>query len=420
MNLPTSRPSQDGNELLTRTDAVPLQEGAEVSSALQDASSLVRQVVAQKQFPILPSIESEQLLPAPAAVLVFSAGDQKFSATDVVEAAWFRGDLQVLWQEFLLGAAGEQSAEQEGLEPENEILQALSDEFRTNHDLITAEETECWLAARGLTLNDFNDHFHRQYWRQHATIPDPSADIDYANAEPDDQQRFLTDVLFSDKFDGLARRLSWSVAASVVTDRPETSSSDSLEVERSRFFQRTDSQPEQLSDCLQLIGRDRAWFERMVALEAGYRWHCDQLFTPENRARTLAALRLPLTRFEVEMIDLESEDAVREAFLCLDADGLSMKELAGQEGYVIENRELLLEEFPEELQQRFLSSETGQVFQVFNSDQRFQLYRVLGKSDPTLADGKVIERVDAELLASHFGNVVSKHIVWLIGRDTPA
>ena len=256
--------------------------------------------------------------------------------------------------------------------------------------------------------------------RPPATTPSPSAKVNYANASPDDRQLFSKDVLFSGKFDNLVRRLSWPVAASVVADRPETPSPDRLEAERTRFFQRTDSQPEQLSESLRLIGRDRAWFETLVELEAGYQGHCDRLFTPVNRVRTLAALRLPLTRFEVEMIDLESEDAAREAFLCLDTDGLSMEELARQEGYVIEKRQLLLEEFPEEVQQRFLSSETGQVLQIIDSDNRFQLYRVLDKKEPALADEKVLKRVDNELLASHFGNLVSKHIVWLIGRDTPA
>jgi hypothetical protein len=175
-----------------------------------------------------------------------------------------------------------------------------------------------------------------------------------------------------------------------------------------------------LSECLGLLGRERAWFETLVKLEAGYRRHCDQLFTPENRARTLAALRLPLTRFEVELLDLESADAASEAFFCLDTDGLSMKELAEQEGYVIEKRQPLLEEFPEEQQQRFLSSETRQVFQIIDSDNRFQIYRVISKREPTLAEEKVLKRVDAELLASHFGNLVSKHIVWLIGRDPSA
>lgn len=390
--------------------------GARLGSALQDACSLPP--AAPTQFPIEASIETESR--APAALWVFSAGEQKFSIADVVEAAWFRGDLHAAWLEFLSGATGEQSAGEEGLEPESEVLQALSENFRAERDLITVEETESWLEARGLTLTDFNDYFHRQYWRQHAATASPSAGVNYANASPDVQQLFTKEVLFSGKFDHLACRLSWPVAASVVTDHSETPSSDRLEAERARFFQRTDSQPKQLAECLGLIGRDRAWFESLVKLEAGYREHCDRFSTPENRARTLAARRLPLTSFEVELMDLESEDAAREAFLCLDTDGLSMEELAKQEGYVIEIRKQLLEEFPEELQQRFLSSETGQVFQIIAPDNRFQLCRVLSKKEPTLADEKILKRVDDELLASHFGNLVSKHIVWSIGQDTPA
>lgn len=411
--------SQKGESATVELNVAPRLGEIGVGSAPQDACGLVLPFVIQKQFPVSPSIDSQQFVPAPAAVWVFSAGDQRFSVVDMVVAAWFRGDFQALWQEFRSGADGEQLAAEEGLEPESEVLQALSDKFRAEQDLITAEETEGWLGARGLTLSDFNDYFHRQYWRQHTTTPSPQTDVNYPNASPDDQQLFMKDVLFSNKFDDLARRLCWPVTVSVGIDHPATPSTDKLEAERTRFFQRTGLQAEQLSECLGLIGRDRAWFETQVELEAGYRGYCERIFTPANRARTLAALRLPLTRFEVEIMDLESEDAVREAVLCLAADGLSMEELAEQEGYVIEERQLLLEEFSEEVQQRFLSSETGRVIQLIDSDNRFQLCRVISKREPTLADEKVLKRVDAELLASHFGNLVSKHIVWLIERDPP-
>jgi hypothetical protein len=120
------------------------------------------------------------------------------------------------------------------------------------------------------------------------------------------------------------------------------------------------------------------------------------------------------------MMDLESADAVREAYACLNTDGVSMEALAGQEHYRIEKREVLLEEFPEELQQRILSAESGQVLQFITPDDRFQVCRILNKREPALADEKVLARVDAELTAAHFKNLVSKNIVWLLERGSPA
>jgi hypothetical protein len=354
------------------------------------------------------------------ALAVFAAGDRHFNATDIVEAAWFRGDLPPLWQEFLIGIACERRAEEGGLEPEGEALQTLSEDVRYKHDLITAEETETWLTARNLTLDNLTEYARRRFWREHAATPPLPEDIGYLEATPEQREQFIADLFFGGQLDELARRLSWRVAGSVATIPSAPASSNRLEAERARFSQRTASDPGELSQWLGQLGRDGPWFETLLAQESGHRWNCDQASTPENRARTLAALRLPLTCFEVELMDLESADAVREACFCLSTDGLSMEELAGQEHNRVERREILLEEFPEELQQRFLSAESGQVLPLITADDRFQVCRILKKREPALADEKVLARVDAELLAAHFGNLVTKQIVWLIGPNAAA
>ena len=75
----------------------------------------------------------------------------------------------------------------------------------------------------------------------------------------------------------------------------------------------------------------------------------------------LAALRLPLTRFEVETIELDSLDAAREALLCARDDGMSMEEVAAEGRYPYRHPEVLLEEIPEDLQQKFLRVNPGDI-----------------------------------------------------------
>jgi hypothetical protein len=377
---------------------------------------------------VLPSGLDERIFACPiiegpdgradfAKVWVFSVGDQRFSAADVVDAAWFRGDLGGLWREILRGAAAEGRAGKEGSEPKSEILQDLSEIFRSERDLITAEETENWLEARGLTLGDFNDFIHREYWRRRGTPACSPADLDYADVALRDRRHFIKEVLFSGRFESLARRLSWAVVARLAAEPPARVSPNCLEAEREGFFQRTESRPDQLSSYLRWAGRDLSWFEGMVEVEAGYRCYCHQIVTPENRARTMAALRLPLTSFRVEMMDLESDEAAREAVLCLESDGLSMEGLARQEGCLVERQRFLLEEFPEGLQRRILGAEAGRAFRLAASDNRFQVCRVVRKTPPCLEDDKVLKRVDEELLSSHFGNLEAKHVHWLVGRE---
>ena len=128
------------------------------------------------------------------AFYVFAAGDERIDATDVVDAAWFRGDLQPFWREFLAGIACERLADEEGSEPDSEALQTLSEDFRYAHDLITAEETDAWLISRNLTLNDLTDYANRRYWRERAIAPSGVEDIDYLGAAPELRTLFLHDL----------------------------------------------------------------------------------------------------------------------------------------------------------------------------------------------------------------------------------
>ena len=50
----------------------------------------------------------------------------------------------------------------DGRESNDDAIDAAAQAFRYEHDLITAEETERWLADRGLTLSDFGDYFARR------------------------------------------------------------------------------------------------------------------------------------------------------------------------------------------------------------------------------------------------------------------
>lgn len=347
------------------------------------------------------------------ALSVFAAGNQTTSVIDILDAAWFRGDLAPHWQIVLAGVAREQQAE--AAAPDEEQLQSFSEEIRYRHELITSEETETWLTAHELSLDDFTDHCHRRHWMECETNEVPVEQVRYFAAPVELRELLLKHLWFEGTVDELACALAWRIAAAV-DDAPSPSENE-RETQRREFLLRTALNAETLPDALQQLGRDVPWLESLLDLEAIYTRQCDRVRTNENRIRTLAALRLPLTRFEVEIMDVESEDAAREARLCIETDGLSMTELAEQEHYRIERRSCLLEEFPEEVQLRFLGAEKGQVRQIDTAGERFQICRILDKCEPTLADENVVRRIDEELIAAHFQNLVAKRIVWLIPRS---
>jgi hypothetical protein len=164
-----------------------------------------------------------------------------------------------------------------------------------------------------------------------------------------------------------------------------------------------------MADWLEEIGRDSQWLNEMLALEAVYAAHCDKLLVPEARQRELMALRLRLTQFEVELIELESHDTAREALFCVREDGMSLEEVATEGRYPYRVANFLLEDLPAEEQQKYVSVSQGDLLEPMPRSDGFALCRIIKKIEPRLEDPTVKLRVDQRLLDHYFSDLTTKY-----------
>ena len=344
--------------------------------------------------------------------VVFSCGNDSYTVRDLIDAAFFRGELSAIWAKMARLLAAYTQAAELGREIDATALDEASEEFRYEHDLITAEETERWLEARGLTLEEFSDFFARHYWdsalKGEAAVAE---EIDYLAAPTDLRELLTAELILSGELNEMATRLGWRVAASCEGSGGEVEPKSILE-ERQAFFERAGIAQAQLGDLLGQLQRDHAWFEEMLRMEALFRSKVDTLPTPDARTREFRSLRLPFTRFAVEIIELESHDAAREALLCVRNDGLSMAEVANEGRYPYRCAEVLLEDVPEDLQQKFISVRLGSLLDPIQRGDGFQLWRVVEKHDPNPEDPAVRERIDQRIIDRHFSELCAKHIRW--------
>jgi hypothetical protein len=188
-----------------------------------------------------------------------------------------------------------------------------------------------------------------------------------------------------------------------------------IAAEKRRFLDRNDIKSTQLANWLEHLKRDSKWLDEMLAIEAAYRQHCDTLLAPEARQRELLALRLPLTRFEIEVIELESVDAAREALFCVREDGMSMEEVASEGRYPYRRADFLLEDLPVEAQNRFLSVSAGELFEPIARGDGFELCRVISRLEPQADNPSVKLRIDQRLLDRHFSELTSKYVERRLG-----
>jgi hypothetical protein len=196
---------------------------------------------------------------------------------------------------------------------------------------------------------------------------------------------------------------------------------DAIVAEKEKFLHRNGIKSAQLANWVEQLKRDSKWLDEMLVIEAAYQKHCDTLLVPEARQRELLALRLPLTRFETEMIEVESLDAAREALFCVREDGMSMEEVAAEGRYPYRRADFILEDLPVDAQHRFLSVSAGEVLQPLAHGDGFELRRILKKIEPQPDDPSVKSRIDQRLLDRHFAELTGKYTQRRLGGvATPA
>lgn len=347
--------------------------------------------------------------------VIFGTADQSVTARDVLDWAFATGELDPHWKRLLTGVEAERMAAEQELEVEQDTLNSEAEEFRYAHDLITAEETERWLEERSVTLRDFAAFHSRYHWRTlfgDKAKPQPT---DFATASPELHEALVTDLIFSDQLDKIASRMSWRIAAG---KSPEQVGIDEalLEPMRGEFYKRASADPGKSSNAVTELGRDDNWLTEQLRMEACYKGVADMLLTPQARERELSNLRLPLTRFDLETIELDSQDAAREAMFCVNEDGMSMEEVAKEGRYPYRRAHIVLEDIAEELQQRFLNVRDGALIEPIPRGEGVELCRVIEKAEPNPEDESVRKRIEARILNRHFGELTAKHIIWSLIR----
>ena len=341
--------------------------------------------------------------------VIFSCGERGFTAKDVVDCALVRGEIDPLWKEFLRVAECDRLANERELELDDSALDSAAIAFRYRHDLITAEETERWLEDRGVSLAEFSDYFGRQYWgRSYTGTLDPPKSS-YETASPEEKDLFLVDLVLSGSLDRMAERLSYRVAAQA---DEASDNKASLDEERARFLAAAKIEQAELADWLAHLGRNQEWLDETLATEAVYQRRVAQILTEQALQKELGPMQLNLTRFQLETVEVDSRDAAAEVVACVRNDGMEMSEVAEESRYPFHHSEVLLEDVPLEQQQRFLSVKAGTLFDPIPRSDAFEVWRVKTRTEPSLQDPVIRERLEGRIVDRCFNELLSKHIDW--------
>lgn len=337
--------------------------------------------------------------------IIFSRGEREFTAGEVVDCAMLRGEVDQPWDEFVRVGECDRLANEQGLELDESAVDEAAIAFRYQYDLITAEETERWLESRGVSLGEFGEYFARNSWgRTYTGVMQVPAST-YHGAAAEEKDLFLIDLILSGSLDQMAERLSYRIAA-----QADENSNDDPKEELARFV--TATKISDLSAWLTRFGRDQEWLNEMLAAEAAYQRRVADILTEQALQKELGPLRLNLTRFDLETVEVDSKDAAAEVAACVRNDGMEMSDIAEEGRYPFHTSKVLLDDVPSEQQQKFLSVKAGTLFDPIPRGDGFEVWRVKTRTEPSLQDATVRGRLEERIIDRCFNELRNKYIDW--------
>lgn len=335
--------------------------------------------------------------------VLFVAG-RSWTADDAVAFASFRGSLQRAIDETLALSAAEDRVADDDLVISSDALQISSERFRYEHDLISAGETESWLAARGMTIDDFSGWLYQRLCRTSIDGAALSEPLPIPDAFPD---LLRVNLWLSGEMDAIAEQLRHCIAA----DRELAARGEAVFAHDGirAFMEREAFDDASLREWLDAVGRDASWLDEIARLDVAHERLAATIATEAARSRKFESMRRSFSTVKFDLLEVDSPGVAREAFLCVHDDRLPLADVARDAGFPVLRREVSMEDLGA-LADRLVSAADGAVVGPVETEGRFRLYQVLGKRSPSLADPLVRKRIDALILDEYFSELAARHV----------
>ena len=321
---------------------------------------------------------------------IFVADGQSWCWRDVLAMVEYTGTLQPLLAEVAAGCAAEAAAAESNCLPDDAEVQERSHDWRYTWDLVTAEETTSWLAARSVDLEDLSTYILHQACREQ--IPAPPAPV--PEAADDVVPLLWPHAVFSGALANYTTALIYRVLACTCIEATAVT-----------------SLPPDCSD---------AWFftadtvDKYARLDAGYR-QCAMATADDTECRRhLPALRRHFVSFRLAGATFARREAAREALLCATADGEPLAAVCERSDGRYTEFTSRADELAAGDAQRLLSAMPGEYVGPIAAVDGYQTVEVLEKIEPVPDDPVVLCHIRDRLVRTRLAPLLDTHVAYLI------
>ncbi len=331
---------------------------------------------------------------------VFRAGGQSFDWRDVILCAHLAGRWQPALEVIAEGVAGLGVIE-DRIDPELEdAVDAAAAEFRYDRELITAEETEAWLAARGVEVAAWLGSVRRAVLRERLEGLDERRQA-FPPSKKAIERAALVDLQCTTLGQELAEFCAGQVAGALAAGLSADAGSPPVDA----------SEPLPPGVDPEHTAARGSYFACVAAAVERLR---ESILKHDTLKRATDGHQLEWVRLACRTVTFAEEPEAREAALCLREDGEDLATVAAEAHLEVEDCEFFIEELAPDLQTLFLSARSGDVIGPVASDQGQTVYQVVTKRIPASSDPEVRDRAAGWVMQRALANEMVGRIEWVV------
>ncbi len=302
--------------------------------------------------------------------VIFSIGAHSFDWEDVKTAAVAWGEWARVAEKARAGLACVAFLSADEAEISGDELDAAAESYREDRNLIAAEEISAWLDARGLDAEGWLSFLERMLARQRCAEGIEEIVRDFPVDDEAVAESLHAEIVCSGVAGAVAHRLAAAASSSTETgETPPPSGS----------------------------GERSAWVREACAAFAAIE---RETRSDANLEKALALHPLDWMVVEARVAHFDSEDAAREAILCVSEENADLGEVAETATAEICDVTRLVQEIDPAIHGRLVAAKPGEIIGPYPVGERFALLLVVAKSPPRLDHPRVRAEAEQQLLAS--------------------
>jgi hypothetical protein len=313
---------------------------------------------------------------------VFTINDAEFGWREIAAAAGGWGEWRPFVEQTRQSLACLCLATAAGQLPSGSDAREAATVFRYAHNLISAEDTQAWLGAWEMTVDDWMDYLRGQLLRERWA--NRLNEIVAANPVSDEEvaEVVKNHAVCAGKFIEWARKLAGRAAVAASSAPLDSTMSPREMIER---------------------------------IEAGFDARRRLAVTPNLLETKIADHRLDWIRFDCRYVWFPEERIAREAACCVAEDGLTLDEVAHDARSIVQQWDFYLDEIEANARPYFLAARQGDWLGPVKIMEGFPLFSIVNKRMPAASDPLVRRRAEQAVIIGLIEREMNERVRWMIG-----